>query len=150
MYCLTQFQQYQQSLRSGNLAIASFVQEVIRWQSPLHFTIRFALQDMLIENVEIPKGSVLQVCIGSANRDECVFEDADNFNPFRDVKNNLAFGGGAHNCPGINLAKAELEVTLKKILEETSWINSLEKSFVPYTGLSFRRPERFDINVEWK
>jgi cytochrome P450 len=66
----------------------------------------------------IPKGSLCNVRYGAANRDETQFPHGDRFDLDRDNANqHLAFGAGAHFCPGAVLARQELTVGLNAILD---------------------------------
>jgi len=68
--------------------------------------------------VTIPAGGRLMAHFASANRDECVFADADAFAPERaDLARHIAFGKGIHFCMGAPLARLELGIALPALLE---------------------------------
>jgi cytochrome P450 len=77
---------------------------------------RFVKQDTELDGVAIPKGAMVWVMFGSANRDEAVFPDPDAFDPERpNLKESLAFGRGAHFCIGAPLARLELRVLFEEV-----------------------------------
>ena len=89
--------------------IANFVEEVLRLESPVQGLMRIALEDTSLGGVQLPKGSVIMLRYGAANRDEAVFADADRLDVCRDNANRqLAFGSGVHACVGAPLARQEM------------------------------------------
>lgn len=88
--------------------VPTAVEEMIRWVSPVKQFMRTATEDSVIRGVEIPaRGSVL-LSYPSANRDEDVFDRADEFDVARTPNRHLAFGFGAHYCLGTHLARLEM------------------------------------------
>jgi cytochrome P450 len=98
--------------------ISNFVEEVIRFETPIQGLFRTVKEDTNINGEEIKKGSVLLVRYASFNRDEEVFENPDQFDIERkDVGKHLAFGSGAHHCVGAMLARAEMKTAFKHLFE---------------------------------
>jgi cytochrome P450 len=56
------------------------------------------------------------LCIGAANRDPEAFDDPETFNVSRSPNRHLAFGGGVHQCAGMNLARLEARIALERFL----------------------------------
>jgi len=98
--------------------INDVVEELIRYDSPLQFFQRYALEDTEIGGHTISKGSKVAILLGSANRDPRVFENPDQINFKREMKDHSSWGGGIHFCIGTHLAKLELGVSFNHVLEK--------------------------------
>ena len=98
--------------------INDVVEELIRYDSPLQFFQRYALEDIEIDGHNISKGSKVAILLGSANRDPRIFENPDQINFKREMKDHSSWGGGIHFCIGTHLAKLELGVSFNHILEK--------------------------------
>lgn len=78
------------------------------------------MQDIEIRGEKICAGEAVALLYGSANRDEDVFPNGDQFILNRpNIAEHLAFGRGPHNCPGLHLGRMELKVALEEILAAT-------------------------------
>jgi cytochrome P450 len=97
----------------------AFIEESLRWESPAQVLARSTLEDTELAGVRVPAGSLLLLHIGSANRDETVFEGAEQFEPERGLSQpHLAFGWGEHRCLGLHLARLEAELVLETIIDK--------------------------------
>jgi cytochrome P450 len=83
-------------------------EEMIRWVTPVTGMMRTATQDTTVRGVPITEGQSLLLSYVSANRDEEIFVDADQFDVTRDPNKHLAFGHGVHFCMGAALARMEI------------------------------------------
>ena len=79
-------------------------------------TERYAREDVTIQGVKIPRGEMAFGVIGSANRDETVFENADSLDVAREDNRHLSFGFGIHFCLGAPLARLEAQIAIKTLL----------------------------------
>ena len=105
-------------LRANPALIASFVPEVIRWQTPLAHMRRTATQDTELGGKTIRKGERVVMWYVSGNRDEDVIEDADRFIiDRRHPHNHLSFGFGIHRCVGMRVAELQLRIIWEEILK---------------------------------
>jgi cytochrome P450 len=95
---------------------AAYVEEVLRVDSPVQLTERFAGQDAEVAGVEIPAGAELIVLLGAANRDPERFAEPERFVPDRPGNAPLSFGAGAHYCLGAPLARLEAQVALPALV----------------------------------
>jgi cytochrome P450 len=104
-------------LREDSKNIADFVEECLRYESPVKGDFRLARTGSTIGGVDIPAGSTVMVLNGAAGRDPRRFEDPDRFQMDRpNAKEHLAFGRGPHACPGGPLARAETRISIERIL----------------------------------
>ncbi|KJE48614.1 MULTISPECIES: cytochrome P450 [unclassified Acidiplasma] len=97
--------------------IHDFIEETLRYYSPIQFLPhRFAIDDTDINGIHINKGQRISVFLGSANRDENIFDKPDEF-ILRDRNEHIAFGRGPHMCIGAPLARLEADIALNDFLE---------------------------------
>ncbi len=85
-------------------SVAQVVEEMLRFDAPLHMFTRYALEDCEFAGAQFKKGDVAGLLLGAANRDMNYFEDADQFMPGRKDGGLTTFGGGIHFCIGAPLA----------------------------------------------
>lgn len=98
-------------------ATAATVEELLRFDAPLHMFTRYALEDMQYKSLDLKQGDVVGVLLGAANRDPAHFADPDRFDPAREDGGNVSFGAGIHFCIGAPLARLELQVALPILFE---------------------------------
>jgi cholest-4-en-3-one 26-monooxygenase len=104
-------------LRTDPGLLPEAADEILRWVSPIsHFT-RVATEDTELGGQTIRAGDQVALYWASANRDETVFEDAGTFRVDRRPNPHLAFGFGEHFCMGAHLARIEIEVIFRLLLE---------------------------------
>lgn len=87
-----------------------FVDEALRWASPVNHVLRRATRDSVVAGTEVPAGSLVSAWIASANRDEEVFADPFRFVPDRSPNRHLAFGLGVHRCIGQHVAAIGMKI----------------------------------------
>jgi len=94
------------------------VEEIVRWASPvIHFR-RTATQDTELGGQAIREGEKIVLWYNSANRDEDVFDEPFRFDVTRDPNEHVGYGGpGAHHCLGANLARREITVMFRELLQ---------------------------------
>ena len=93
------------------------LEEFIRFDAPLHYFERTATADLELGGVAIKEGQKIVSLLGSANRDEAVFEDADSMNLLRDPNPHIGFGAGIHFCIGAPLARLEMGISLPELFK---------------------------------
>ena len=96
--------------------VPSFIDEAIRWTTPVKTFMRSATADTEVDGRAIAKGDWLMLCYASGNRDEAVFDEPDRFRTDRKPNKQLAFGYGAHLCLGQHLAKMEMRILYEELL----------------------------------
>ncbi|MEO0829113.1 MAG: cytochrome P450 [Pseudomonadota bacterium] len=95
--------------------VASLVEEVLRYDPPLHLFERVALEDVEVAGHRIHRGTRVACLLASAGRDPAVFPNADRFDPNRAVPPHTAFGAGVHFCVGAPLARLELAIAFETL-----------------------------------
>jgi cytochrome P450 PksS len=104
-------------LRGNPSLIQSAVEELLRFTAPVFMaTERFAREDVTIQGVTIQRGEMTLGVIGSANRDEAVFDKPDTLDLAREPNKHLSFGFGIHYCLGAPLARMEAQIAIKTLL----------------------------------
>ena len=88
------------------------IEEMLRFDPPLHMFTRYALADMDFCGAPLRRGDKIGLLLGAANRDPAVFSQPDVFDPKRKTNPHVGFGGGIHFCLGAPLARLELETAL--------------------------------------
>ena len=102
--------------------LASGIEEGLRWSSPTSHFMRYAVHDVEMQGELIREGDAVSAWLGSANRDEDVFEDPYRFDVGRKPNRHVAFGFGPHFCPGAPLARASLNILFSEILRCVKYI----------------------------
>ncbi len=106
------------ALRADPAAMPSAVEELLRYLSIADLAgSRVATEDIEIDGLTVHAGDGVIVANSIPNRDDAVFEHADEFDIHRSARHHLAFGYGVHQCLGQNLARLELEVGLSALFE---------------------------------
>jgi cholest-4-en-3-one 26-monooxygenase len=118
MWALMQHPEQYAALREDPELLNPAVEEILRWASPvLHFR-RTAMADAEIHGQPIAKGDKIVMWHISANRDDEVFTDPFTFDITRSPNEHVAFGGGGpHFCMGANLARLELRLIFREVLD---------------------------------
>ena len=103
-------------LRADPSLIDTAIEEMLRWTTPGRHIVRTATEDIELGGRTIRAGEAVALFFNSANRDEAVFADADQFRVDRRPNPHLAFGLGRHHCIGAHLARLEMRALLKTLL----------------------------------
>jgi cytochrome P450/ferredoxin-NADP reductase len=106
-------------LRENPSLVRNFVEEMLRYDGPAKNLCRQTTSDVTVAGVTIPADSRVMVLMGSANRDDRVFDDPDTFDLFRtftDENKILSFGEGIHSCMGAPLARLTAQVMVEELV----------------------------------
>jgi len=138
-----------EALRGDPAAVATVVEEGLRWSTPNQGLYRIATCDTELGGVAIPQGSTVWVMFGSANRDGDVFDAPDDFCPGREnVDKHVAFGKGMHFCLGASLARLEAQVALETLSERVSSFSLADPESLTYVpSYVLRGLERLDLDI---
>jgi cytochrome P450 len=134
----------QDELRADHERIPEFIEEALRIESPVKADFRLARRSTTIGGVEIVAGTPVMLLNGAANRDPGRFECPAEFRMDRsNVQSHIAFGRGAHSCPGGPLARIEGRVSLERILDRMREIRLSDEHHGPPTA------RRFEYEPTW-
>jgi cytochrome P450 len=103
------------AVRDGSVPVPAFVEEVLRYDSPVQLTSRVGCEAK-VGGVAIADGDHVMTVLGAGNRDPRRFAHPDTFDPLRSDGGPLSFGGGAHFCIGAALARLEAAVAFPRLL----------------------------------
>jgi cytochrome P450 len=128
--------------------IAPAIEEGLRFETPLTTVQRYASEATEIEGVELPAGAVIDVCIGSANRDEKRWERSEEFDIFRKRVPHLSFAAGEHTCMGLHLARMETRVAVETLLTRLTNIALVTDDDPHIFGQPFRSPTAIPVTFD--
>ena len=125
------------------------IEETLRWESSAPLATREATVDTEVDGCPIPAGTRLMMTMTSANRDERVISNGGRWDPDRDQPApHMAFGWGRHLCLGMHLARLELRVALRAILDRLTGLRLDPDADPPLIrGVAFRGPE--ELHAVW-
>lgn len=130
----------QQQLRAHPADLPAAIDEILRIHAPLIMNRRITTKAVEVGGHILPAGSRIAMLWASANRDEAVFGDPDEFQPERNAEFNLLYGAGVHVCPGAPLARLELLAVMDALFSGTSRIRlggtPAVKAYYPGSGFS--------------
>jgi cytochrome P450 len=104
-------------ITSGEVSVETALEELIRYDAPLQLFERTATADVEVSGQLVRSGQKIACLMGSANRDAAVFADADVFDVGRDPNPHVGFGMGLHFCLGAPLARLELQISIRALLD---------------------------------
>ena len=125
------------------------IEEGLRYETPLTMVMRTTTEEIEIGGKTIPAEAQVDMCMGSANRDETRWTDPNTFDIHRPRQAHIAFAGGIHMCLGMHLARLETRVILNSLFDRVK-----ELAFVPddgtgeeskIVGLTFRSPNKLPV-----
>ncbi|WP_280270736.1 cytochrome P450 [Nocardia wallacei] len=128
--------------------IPQAVEEGLRYETPLTLVQRHVTEDAELEGVAIPAGSVLDLCLGSANRDETRWERPEEFDIFRKHVPHISFTAGAHTCLGLHLARMETRVAVECLLRRLTGFTLLDEGDPHIFGQPFRSPNVLPVTFD--
>ncbi|WP_315836011.1 cytochrome P450 [Bradyrhizobium prioriisuperbiae] len=113
---LLRFPEQRQRLIDDLALIKPAIEEFLRYESSNQLGNRGVTQDTEIDGVTLPKGTLITLCIGAANRDPEQFDHAEQLDITRWPNRHLAFASGAHACAGLNLARLEGRIAIGRFM----------------------------------
>ena len=148
LYLLLSHPDQFQAVQEDHELIAPAIEEGLRFETPLTTVQRYAMEDTEVEGVALPAGAVVDVCIGSANRDERRWERSEQFDIFRKRTPHLSFAAGEHTCMGLHLARMETRVALESLLTRLTDIKLITDDNPRIWGQPFRSPTAIPVTFD--
>lgn len=136
-------------VRQDRSEIPVAMEEGLRYETPLTMVMRTTTREIELGGKTIPAGAQIDMCMGSANRDETRWTDPNIFDIRRPRQGHIAFAGGIHMCLGMHLARLETRVMLNSLFDRVD-----DLRFVPddgtgveskIVGLVFRSPNKLPV-----
>jgi cytochrome P450 len=134
-------------LRTDDTITKNAVEELLRFDPTNQINNRLLLDDTVIGGVRLPAGDHVAIFIGAANRDPARFERPDQLQLGRSIPQHLAFAFGAYYCVGNALARAELQVALRTLLDRLPGLHPAGETFEWRNTLRNRGPQQ--LRVAW-
>lgn len=135
-------------IREDKAKIPAFVEEALRYDSPVQMLFRHTSTRTSLHGISIPEGTLIMPLLGSANRDERRFQDPDKFLITRRNREVISFGQGPHYCLGQYLSRLEVKVALEVLLdrfetllparEEINWMDTFFARGVTTLPMNFK------------
>lgn len=124
-------------------------EETLRLSTPTQGMWRILTKDAELGGVQLTKGQRIIIVFASANRDEALYDNPDEFQPMRDhLRENLAFGKGIHFCLGANLSRLEGKVAAEELSKRIDTITLSESNKYQYFP-SFMLRGLTDLDIEF-
>ena len=135
-------------LSDDEQGLRTAIEEVLRYRSPVQAMTRVPLEEVEIAGKTLEAGDGIVVWLGSANRDERQFPDADTFIPDRSPNQHLGFGHGTHYCLGAPLARLEAKVALDELTGRLTDIEVINTDLQPVRSSFIYGVESLPIRFE--
>jgi hypothetical protein len=118
--------------------VPDWVEETLRYDTSTQMLLRVMRQPVSVRGVDIAPGQRVLLLIGSANRDEDVFEEPERFDLDRNTQNLISFGGGRHFCMGAALARMEARLALTELVRRVKSYDIDEAGLVRVHSINVR------------
>ncbi|MFD1642615.1 cytochrome P450 [Halohasta litorea] len=147
MRCFTSRSGLFDEFRSGETELSTAIEEALRYRSPVQALFRVTTEPIDLGGREIPAGEGVVAWLGSANRDERMFDRPDEFVPDRQPNQHLSFGYGTHYCLGAPLARLEAKIALESLLERFETIEPVETDLRPIRSSFIYGVEKYPLRI---
>jgi cytochrome P450 len=117
LWALLTHREQLEAVKADRSLVEKAIEESLRWNCTAPVFSRLVVEDAELEGMAIPKDSVLEICMGAANRDPERWENPDAYDLHRRTRGHLAFGVGAHQCLGMNVARHEMSAGINALLD---------------------------------
>lgn len=131
--------------------IDAFIEETLRYDGPVLSLCRRVTQDIEFDGVTFKKNNLIFPLIASANHDETIFSNPENFEMQRDAKAHLSFGSGIHHCFSSQLARLQVRIAFEEILNAWNFIEHADNKPLSFIeSFFFRGFKSLPIKISWK
>jgi cytochrome P450 len=138
------------AVQADHMLIAPAIEEGLRFETPLTTVQRFTTEDTVLQGIKIPARSAVDLCIGSANRDQHRWERPEDFDIFRKQLPHISFAAGEHTCLGLHLARMETRVALECLLNRVTNLELVTDDGPHIYGQPFRSPTALPVTFDVK
>jgi cytochrome P450 len=136
------------TVRENPATLRGAVEESLRWCPTDPMFSRWAVCDTTLAGEKIPKGAVVHLSLGAANRDPSRWERPDEYDMTRPLRTSLGFGGGSHICLGMHVARAEMLTGIGALIDRLPNLRLDPDAAGPQIiGMYERGPT--ELNVVW-
>ena len=134
-----------QALQQDRSLISAAIEEGIRFETPLVLVMRNTTRAVEMHGITVPKGAQVNLCMGSANRDENRWENPDAFDIHRPRRAHISFAGGIHSCLGMHLARVETKAMRNSLFDRVTDLQLLADVDTKIVGMPFRSPKHLPV-----
>jgi cytochrome P450 len=134
------------AIQQDRALIPAAIEEGLRYETPLTSVPRTTTRDVDMGARTIPAGATVNLCTGSANRDESRWPEANKFDIQRARQAHIAFAGGIHMCLGIHLARVETRAMLTSLFDRVTDVELVPGDDTKISGLTFRSPNKLPVS----
>lgn len=117
LYALLNHPEQFEALKADRSIAGNVILESARWHPTDTMFPRQASKDAVLEGVEIPKGALVHLCLGAANRDPSRWENPDKFDISRPVQRSVGFAAGPHSCLGQHVSRQEMVTAINAVID---------------------------------
>jgi cytochrome P450 len=134
-----------EELQADRDLIPAAIEEGIRYETPLVLVTRNTTRDVEMHGITIPEGAQVNLCMGSANRDDKRWENPNAFDIHRPRRAHISFAGGIHSCLGMHLARVETKAMLNSIFDRVTDLQLIPDEDTKIVGMPFRSPKHLPV-----
>jgi cytochrome P450 len=133
------------ALQHDRALIPAAIEEAIRYETPLVSVPRTTTREVEVRGCTVPAGAEVHLCMGSANRDETRWTEAEVFDIHRPRRAHISFAGGIHSCLGMHLARVETRAMLNSLFDRVTDLRLVPDEDTRIVGLPFRSPTNLPV-----
>ena len=145
LYLLLTHPDQLEDLAADRDLIPAAIEEALRYETPLVAVPRTTTRDVEIHGIPIGAGAQVNLCIGSANRDESRWDNAGAFDIHRPRRAHISFAGGIHSCLGMHLARVETRAMLNSLFDRVTDLRLVPDEDTKIVGMPFRSPANLPV-----